>query len=165
MIDRSFQLPHPAWSAKFKVDGQATAKTSGRLTPPANIELKPPTGDLNATVTVSVVGNPASPFILFGKAGKSRLEVAGIEAGLGLNLKWNANRALAEPLVNGAIKGGKVIIDNSEGDGFIATLLSGVKAEEEFNSGLRGALPTEFASTVRAHSCSNFRYISLSARS
>ena len=136
-IDQSFNLPHPDWTAHLKFDGKLLVGTTGKLTPPFSIDLKPPTGDLHGQVKLDLQGAPASPFILFGTAGKSRLEVGGIEAGLGATFDWNSatGKAALEPLLEGAIHAGKVVIDNSEADGFIGTLLSGIKAEAGFDLG------------------------------
>ena len=136
-LDVAIPLPLPAWAAHMKFDGKVVVGTHGTLTPPFTIEMQPPTGELSGEVDFSIVGAPATPFILFGKAGKSRLELGGLTAGIGAAFDWNTatGKATIEPVLEGALKAGKVIIDNSEADGFIGTLLSGLKAEAGFDLG------------------------------
>jgi hypothetical protein len=138
-LDVAIPLPHPAWSAHVKFDGKLLVGTKGTLSPPFSLDLKPPTGDLTGEVKLSLHGAPATPFILFGKAGKSRMEVGGVDAAIGADFAWSTatGKATFEPLVEGSIHAGKVIIDNSEADGFIGTLLAGLKAEAAFDLGFQ----------------------------
>jgi hypothetical protein len=134
-INTNIPLPVAGWTAQLTFAGEVIVGTSGTLTPPAELDFQPPSGTLEGQALLQLTGAPASPFVLFGQAGKSRVEVAGVQAGLGISFAWNSGHAQAEPLVTGKISGGKVIIDNSEGDGFLSTLLSGVKAEADFDLG------------------------------
>lgn len=134
-INVSFALPVDGFTAQLTFAGQVIVDTTGTLTPPAKIDFQPPSGTLQGQALLQLTGAPASPFVLFGEAGKSRAEVAGVQVGTGISFTWNNGHAQAEPLVTGKISGGKVVIDNSEGDGFLSTLLSGVKAEADFDLG------------------------------
>ncbi|HWS71235.1 MAG TPA: DUF6603 domain-containing protein, partial [Thermoanaerobaculia bacterium] len=135
-IDLTFPLPHPAWTLHVKGSAQLVIGVSGTIRPPLAITLAPPTGQIQGEAQLSVVGAPAQPFVLFGQAGGSRLEVAGIEAGAGFLLHWDpgAGAVHIEPSVNGRLAGGKVIIDTSNADGFIGTLTRGLRVESAFDA-------------------------------
>ena len=64
-----------------------------------------------------------------------RLQTDSFTLGAGLTINWNSsvNQAIAEPQVTLAIAGGKVVIDMSNADGFLATVLSGVHVEAGFD--------------------------------
>ena len=72
--------------------------------------------------------------ILLGDTGGSRLQLSSVTLGGGLQLTWDLGSGSASggPTAQGAITGGKLVIDTSNGDGFISTLLSGVKIESDF---------------------------------
>ena len=73
--------------------------------------------------------------ILIGQAGGSRLEL--LSAAARLPLQLSASTGAPSPVVKfGAsleLKQGKLVIDASNADGFIATLLGGVKVESDFD--------------------------------
>jgi hypothetical protein len=54
---------------------------------------------------------------------------------MGVTITWDSGSgsATAEPLIKVEIKGGKVVIDMSKADGFLATVLSGVHVEAGFD--------------------------------
>ncbi len=125
---------------ELKLDFQLPFDTELVVQPNGNISVKPPdaadviSGQLELKLTAARTA-PAEPFVLFGQSGSSRLEVA--EASLGFNprLVWDATAAQATGTfeVKGAVKGGKIFIDTSSGDGFLAKILSGKKVEAGFD--------------------------------
>src|SRR6202040_1625040 len=108
------------------------------LTPPANLTLLPPSGSLDGLLQMDLVAqgaDAAHPLILLGETGGSRLQTDSITLGAGMTLHWNApsGPAVAEPQLQAAVKGGRVVIDTSQGDGFLASVLSGVHVEAGFD--------------------------------
>jgi len=134
-IDQAIQLPHPAWQAHLKASAKLQVGVSGTVMPPLDISLRPPTGDLKGEADLTLEGHPKDPFILIGAAGSSRLEVGEVDVGLGLGFDWNGTQAALEPRAEADVKGGKVVIDSSEGDGLISKLLAGQRIEADFEAG------------------------------
>ena len=136
-VNQSFPLGKPGWTGVVNFTGSVTTDTQGTLRPPLSISFTPPSGTIDATASLGLQASPPDPIVLFGEAGKSRLEVAGFSADLGVELTWNSstNSSSAEPLVDGSLTGGKLVIDTSDSDGFIQSLLSGVHIESDFDFG------------------------------
>jgi hypothetical protein len=130
-------LPRPGWNATVDLSGAITTGTTGRLTPPLAISFTPPSATIAATAKIGLKAAPSEPILIFGQAGKSRIEVASLAADVGVELAWDSatGRASGEPLIDGDLRGGKLVIDTSESDGFLASLLSGVHIESDFDFG------------------------------
>jgi hypothetical protein len=100
-----------------------------------------PSGSARAEgdVQVEIVAtNPnGGPYILLGQVDGSRLQAEEFTAKLGAGLAWNAttSRGEAEFKISGEVKKGKIVIDLSQADGFIGTLLSGFGFESDFDLG------------------------------
>jgi hypothetical protein len=139
-----FPLSPPTWTATVGLTGRLPAGTGGEIRPPFDITLRPPSGSLSAGLTVGVKAAPPSPFLLLGTAGGTRLEFASASLDVGVTATFDTGTgpATATPTAEGEIKGGKLVIDTSGGDGFISTLLSGVHLESEFGVGFSFAPDT-----------------------
>jgi hypothetical protein len=134
-IDQEIPTPLDAWKAHLKATARLAVATGGTVFPPLAVSLRPPTGDLQGEVDLTVTGHPAEPFILLGAAGGSRIEVGEVDASLGLGIDWNGTDASIDPQLGAQVKGGKVVIDASEGDGLISKLLAGQHVEAGFEAG------------------------------
>ena len=107
------------------------------VTPPANVTFHP-TVALNGLLQFDLTTQGADsshPIILIGETGGNRLQTDSFSFGMGLTITWNSDaaQAIAEPLVQVAVKGGKVVIDTTNADGFLATVLSGIHVEAGFD--------------------------------
>jgi hypothetical protein len=127
----------PTWTAHVSARGQLAAEATGTVRPPLDVELAAPGGTLSGEVSVGLTAAPAEPFVLLGQAGGSRLEFAGLtlDAGIALALDAASGRFRATPTAAGEVSGGKLVIDSSGGDGFVATLLGGIRIESDFGVG------------------------------
>lgn len=126
-IDRKFTFPvsPPTWIASIAAQVSIAARSSGTLRPPLDVELAPLEGQLSASVSAELEAKPSTPLILLGEAGGSRLELAAVTLGGGVQLDSASGKARGAPNAHGAIAGGKLVIDTSKGDGFVTTLLGG----------------------------------------
>ncbi len=133
-IEKTFTFPvsAPTWVASITAKAAIAAKASGSIRPPLQVELAQPKGELSASVSAALTAQPATPLILLGETGGSRLELASVTLGGGAELKTEGSKASGGPNAQGAITGGKLVIDTSSGDGFIATLLGGGRIESNF---------------------------------
>jgi hypothetical protein len=128
------------WKGEFKLDFQLPFDTQLVIQPDGNISFKPPeaadviSGQLDLKVTAART-SPSEPFVLLGQAGGSRLEIAEASLGVSPRLTWDAaaGQANGSFSVEAVVRGGKVFIDTSSGDGFLAKVLSGKKVEAGFD--------------------------------
>ena len=126
------------WSVQVQVQGTFTAGIQATITPPINVSVLPPTGTLTGLLQMNLVATPTdanAPLILIGETGGSAVQAKSFTFGGGVNVAWNSatNTASADPSLTFAVSGGKVIIDTSNADGFLATILSGVNVQAGFD--------------------------------
>jgi hypothetical protein len=126
------------WSIQAQVQGSFNAGLSATITPPISVALQPPSGTLNGQVQMSLAATATDandPLILIGETGGSAVQTNSFTFGAGVNATWNiaTNMATADPSVTLAVSGGKVIIDMSDSDGFLATILSGIDVQAGFD--------------------------------
>lgn len=125
------------WKAVLKSKGTFDAGVQGKIIAPFDVEMSPPSGQLTFEALLGLKAeHPGDRRVMFiGTTGGSRLESKSIGGALGFNARWNSstNRAEAEPSVEIEIKGGKLVIDLSQGDGFLQQVLSGFGMEADFD--------------------------------
>lgn len=127
------------WQLEAIVDGDLEASTSLTIQPDDKITFKPPSASANGEYGLRFRSGRAdgTPFIIFGQAGASRLEVKEFILEATTKFNFGSGGAATGPwVIAGDVKGGKLIIDTSSADGFIGTLLSGIKLENDFDVGL-----------------------------
>jgi hypothetical protein len=127
------------WQLEAILNSDLDAEASLTIQPDGTIGFNSPSlaGTGEYGIRFNAGKADGTPFIIFGEAGKSRLEVKQflLEAKSGLNFD-SGGIAIAPFKISGEIKGGRLIIDTSGADGFINKLLSGIKVENEFNLGM-----------------------------
>jgi hypothetical protein len=131
------------WSVRVQAQGTFSAGLAATIVPPANVSLQPPTGSLTGLLEMDLTATAPvanQPIILIGQTGGSAVQTNSFSLGAALNITWNTTAATADPSVTFAVKGGKVIIDTTDADGFLADVLSGVNVQAGF----------DFAATWRA---------------
>jgi hypothetical protein len=124
-------------SARVRSQGAFVPGLAATITPPANIAFHP-SGTLNGLLQFDLTAAQTDadhPIVIVGQTGGSRLQTATFSFGAGLSIHWDTSTstALAEPLVTTEVTGGRVVIDTSNADGFLATVLSGVHVEAGFD--------------------------------
>jgi hypothetical protein len=125
----------PGYALHILTEGSFAADFTGTITPPAEVTAQAAT-ELSGRLLVGFSAErvaPATAIILFGQTGGSRVEVQSVLAEAGLSFRAAGGAATVEPIVRGSITGGKVVIDTSNADGFIAMLTSGLHVESGFN--------------------------------
>jgi hypothetical protein len=131
------------WSVRVQAQGTFSAGLAATIVPPASVTLQPPTGSLTGLLEMDLTATAPvanQPIILIGQTGGSAVQTNSFSFGAALNITWNTTTATADPSVTFAVKGGKVIIDTTDADGFLADVLSGVNVQAGF----------DFAATWRA---------------
>lgn len=122
---------------EIKADFQPPLNTGLVILPDGTISLQPPApgpsfgGDFLLKL-IARKTSPPEPFLLFGKAGESRLEFLEFILTTGARLAWSGSSASGAFLIGAEINHLKVIIDTTKGDGFLSKILPGTKVEADF---------------------------------
>src|SRR6266851_2261153 len=125
-------------SLEFKIDFQLPSNTGLSITPSGGFGLVPPapgstfSGDFLFKV-IAQKTSPPEPFILFGQAGGSRLELGQFTLTTGATVTWDGSKANGDFLVEADAEHLKIIVDTSSGDGFLSKILSGTKIDADFS--------------------------------
>lgn len=139
-IDQQQTIEAGDWQATFDAHAAFAADLDLTIKPPLDVTLDVPTGaiDVNLGASFARLRN-APPFLLLGVAGGSRLEVQSPSAGMNLALHFDQTspQVQIDPEIKAGLNGGKLVISGEGGDGFIATLLSGINLESAFDVDLR----------------------------
>lgn len=127
------------WQIEGLAKGDIKAEADIIIQPDGNFTFNPPTAGVTGEYGLRFTAGKAdnSPFIIFGEADASRLEVGKfiLTASAGLNFDSNSSSASAAFKILGEIQGGKLKVDVSQGDGFLAQILSGIKIDSDFDLG------------------------------
>jgi hypothetical protein len=123
------------WSFSLGAQARFDAGLEISVQPPLDATLVPPTGtaSIQATLGLQAKHMDGSPLLLIGETGGSRLAAQSLSAGLGFSAAWTGAGTHAAPTLSADITGGKVVIDTSNADGFIAAVTSGVHVEADFD--------------------------------
>lgn len=138
-FNTDFTISEDDFDLKFKVDFSPPIDTELLIQPNGNLSFTPPTaaplsGKLLFDLLVKKKTNP-SPYIILGKTGASRLEVLEFNLKAGSELVWQTTSNKGSFFAEGRVAGGKIVIDTSEGDGFLQKILSGSGFESSFDIG------------------------------
>jgi hypothetical protein len=127
------------WQAEALLSNDLEAATSITLQPDENVTFQPPSATANGDYGIRFTAGRAdgTPFIIFGQPQASRMEVKKFILEAKSKLNFGSSGAATAPfIIDGEIKGGKLVIDTSGGDGFISKILSGIRVENEFELGM-----------------------------
>lgn len=126
------------WKAKTTIDATFNAGITVGVRPPFEIDATPPSGNIELTTTLGLIAEHTSgdPVDIVSFAGGSRLQVQKIEGSLGMRANLGTSGGKFVPTIQADLSGGKLIIDFSEGDGFIQNLLSAIEFNADFSLGI-----------------------------
>lgn len=132
----AIEFPNGDFTVKAELGLNAPPGLGVTAQPNGRVELTPP--DPGAQIDGSVrLGFDATsgPYVLLGQAGGSRMEIGGFGAEAGARFSWVPadGKATGSFDVAGRITNGKVLIDASEGDGFLTMLIPGDGVEGNFD--------------------------------
>jgi hypothetical protein len=136
----AFSLPivDGRWAIELIAGGELAASAGIILQPPANVTVVPPSGTVQGDVAVGIARAPMPPdssFVILGGGG-STLSASRVSLHLITSLAWNSGTGAQGGFgFDGKIAGGKLHISADGADGFLATLLSGVSIDANFDLG------------------------------
>ncbi len=122
------------WKGTVDIEAAFQAGLKGNLTPPFDISLKPPTGNVQLEILLGLMAkhSDGSPVILIGATGGTRLQAKSLAGKIGAKANFGTSGGSVVPSVGFEVEDGKLIIDFSQGDGFINQILSEVSFEAGF---------------------------------
>jgi len=123
-----------AFRVALQIDGALAEDLRLRLLPPARLEARAG-ANLKASAALSLIGESEDPnhsFVILGASSGSRLEAAHVSTGLVADLGYDAatDSTKSDFRFEAKFTGGELVLDASEADGFLASVLpsSGVHA-------------------------------------
>lgn len=135
----TFEASGTGWALTASVEFGLPSGAEVILQPDGAVSVRLPqgspavTGRVRLTFTVTRPGD--SPVVLFGTPGGSRLEAREVAFEFDAGLRWDATGAHGDAGIGGVLRQGKLVLDLGEGDGFLASLLSGARVENDFELG------------------------------
>jgi hypothetical protein len=127
------------WSATASSKARFQTGLELLLHPETGLRIEPPAADATVTIALGLKAEHAdgSPLILIGQAGGSRLELVRFAGRLPLQVSASTGSPSPDVQLGAEVelKQGKLVIDASQADGFIGTILGGVKVESGFDLG------------------------------
>lgn len=125
------------WKGKTQVKAKLDAGLDIKVSPPLTIDAKAPSGNVELTTALSLIAERSNgnPIDIVSFAGGSRLQVQKIESSLGIRANLGTAGSRVVPTIAIDLKGGRLILDFSQGDGFIQKLLSNLSFDAEFSLG------------------------------
>lgn len=127
------------WRIKLFLDTELGSGVDVIIQPDGNVTFEPVTGELKGDGGLEwTAGNVNDdPYLILGQPGGSRLEAKQLSLKAGVGFAWQPaeNRAEGSFDILGEVKKGRLVIDFSQGDGFLTKILSGVNLESDFDLG------------------------------
>jgi hypothetical protein len=123
-VTRTFPLS-ARWTASVETKGEFAPETALTIAPPATLVLTPPSPNFAGGITATLEWS-GTPFVLFGTADQSRLEVGGCSIAAGVTFTPSGATSDAK------LDRGRAVIDTSKGDSFLRFLTGGAHAEGSF---------------------------------
>ncbi len=119
-------------------DSEVQVGTEIIIQPNDQVTVIPPSGQFKGDAFVKFTGGSETgdPYIILGQPGASRMEARQFVVRVGAGIAWLTDHGEGEFSILGEIKKGKIFIGMEGADGFLATILSGLKVESDFDIGV-----------------------------
>lgn len=131
----TLELPNGDFTLTAELGLNAPPGLGITIQPGGKVELVPPdpAAQIDGSLSLGFLTS-AGPYVLLGEAGGSRVEIGGFGFEGGVRLSWvpAEGRASGDFELSGRLTGGKIVIDTSQADGFLATLIPGDGVEGDF---------------------------------
>ena len=126
------------WKVELQLKANPAARFAFQLRPDGSVSFTPPSGSIEGDNTIIFTGARAdgTPYTIVGEGSGSRISAQKIVAHIGAGLRADGGHGTGAVDIGADISGGKIVIDFSEGDGFINTILSGINMRSDFDLGM-----------------------------
>lgn len=137
------------WAFDFATSVETPVEAVVILAPDGSVTVIPPGAEEiqgEASVTFRTKNTGPDKFVLIGEAGKSRLEFEEFLLPATIEATWNpgTGEATADFSIGAEVKGGQLVVDLSDSDGFIGTLMAAVRIAAQFEFALGFSSETGF---------------------
>jgi hypothetical protein len=127
----------PGWSLQLTAHGALDAGVELRILPPGQLELHA-TASVDGSLQVVAARSPDTAggrLTIIGIPGVATLDAASISTSVGAQFHWDSGSNVARGafVIGAAITGGKFKVGSANADGFVASLLSGLDIELDFD--------------------------------
>ena len=126
------------WQISAIIDSNIEAQSSLLIHLDNRLTFTPPTALSTGRYGINFTAAKAdrTPFVIFGEPTASRLEVAAAILEALADLRFaSGGDATGELTLRGEVRGGRLVVDVSEGDGFLNQVLAGIRIDSEFALG------------------------------
>lgn len=127
-----------SWGIGIDTGVRFSGGLTTQLSPPFTLNLIPNVGDITGSLKFYLDRNPtARPFNIVGGNELLSLAAQNISIGAGITVTTNilAGKVAANPIIFSEIKGLKLQLGSSDGDGFLNKILANAQIEGEFDLG------------------------------
>mgnify|MGYP001167432322 FL=1 len=137
-FDKNVVFEEDDYKLEAGFDSELTVGTEIIIQPNDKVTVIPPSGEFRGDAFVKFTGGSETgdPYIIFGQPGASRIEARQFVVRVGAGIAWLTDHGEGEFEILGEIRKGKIFIGMEGADGFLATLLSGLKVESDFDLGV-----------------------------
>ncbi|NLD67656.1 MAG: hypothetical protein GX644_02460 [Limnobacter sp.] len=131
------------WRATLATSAQFAAGAAIRLQSPFAIDVQPGSGDfaLQIGATLEAASEGGEPLVLFGVAGASSLQARRLRTGADVAAAFGSDGGSLVPRLHAGIEGGQLVVDATEGDGFVGELLGDRRVELDFELAAEWSVP------------------------
>lgn len=137
-FDKTQVIEQDDFKLETGFDSEVTVGTEIIVHPTDKVTIIPPSGEFKGDAFIKFTGGSETgdPYILFGQPGASRIEARQFVVRVGAGIAWLTDHGEGEFEILGEIKKGKIFIGMEEADGFLSTILAGLKVESDFDLGV-----------------------------
>lgn len=137
-FDQTTPIVQDDFKLEVGFDSQIKVGTEIIVQPNDRVTVIPPSGEFKGDAFIKFTGGSETgePYVIFGQPGASRVEARQFVVRVGAGIAWLTDHGQGEFSVLGEIKKGKIVIGMEGADGFLATLLAGLKVESDFDLGV-----------------------------
>ena len=134
----STELAGPGWTLTAAAGLDIASGTEFLLQPDGTIKATSADAlNTSGQVSLTFARTPDDgPISIISIPGASSVTAKTFSASTGLHLNWSGTSADASFSVGANVAGGSVVIDTSDGDGFLSKILSGIHVETNFDLGI-----------------------------
>ncbi len=137
-FDQGTPIVQDDFKLEVGFDSQVKVGTEIIIQPDDTVTVIPPSGEFKGDAFIKFTGGSETgdPYVILGQPGSSRIEARQFVVRVGAGIAWLTDHGEGEFTILGEIKKGKIFIGMEGADGFLGTLLSGLKVESDFDLGV-----------------------------
>lgn len=119
-------------------DAEVEVGTEIILRPDDAITIIPPSTEFQGEAFIRYTGGKedGDPYLILGQPNASRVEARQFVVRIGAGINWMTDHGEGTFSILGEVKKGKIFIGTEDSDGFLSSILSGIRVESDFDFGV-----------------------------